>query len=252
MYTKAAKAPVAFIAPTVWQGFYIGGFAGGAYGRSDLRFAGAPTEGNDPYVFGPLGGGQIGYNHQVNAWVFGVEGDIGAANIKGSRTAGTATGLDATGTPIPGPGGFSPAYFTVQDKTSWMATATARVGYAYGRTLYYVRGGGAWEDSTVSATCSLGPTAVAPGRVCANQAGLVTAGFSAPSYTRTGWLIGFGTEFDLGKNWSAKTEYNYIGFGSHSALANDGSTVLTDKSYISQVKVGVNYRFSSQPVIAKY
>jgi opacity protein-like surface antigen len=133
-----------------------------------------------------------------------------------------------------------------------MATATARVGYAYGRTLYYVRGGGAWEDSTITATCSLGPTAAAPGRICANQAGVQTAGYGTGSRTRTGWLIGFGTEFDLGKNWSAKTEYNYIDFGSRSSLLSDGTTILTDKAYISQVKVGVNYKFSPAAVIAKY
>ena len=255
MYTKAVKAPGAFIAPTNWTGFYIGGFAGGAYGRTEIGFAGAPTEGSKPYVFGPLGGGQIGYNYQYPSnWVIGVEGDIGAASIKGGRTAGTITGLDVNGNVV----GFSPAYFTLNDKTSWMATATARLGYALGRTLYYVRGGAAFEDSSSTASCVLGPTAVLPGigggiaRACVNQAGFITPGFSTSSYVRTGYLLGFGSEFDLGKNWSAKTEYNYIGFGSHSALASDGTTTLTDKSYISQVKVGVNYKFTPGAVIAKY
>lgn len=252
-YAKAVKAPVAFIAPTNWTGFFIGGFAGGTYGRTDIGYAGAPTEGSKPYVFGPLGGVQIGYNHQFpNNWVIGVEGDIGAASIKGGRTAGTLTGLDATGTPIAGPGGFSPAYFTLNDRSNWMATATARVGYSLGRTLYYVRGGAAFADSTISATCSLGPTATAASRACVNQAGVLTAGYNTGSYTRTGWLVGFGTEFDLGKNWSAKTEYNYIDFGTHSALASDGTTTLTDKSYVSQVKVGVNYKFTPGVVVARY
>lgn len=249
MPLKAKAAPRPLIGPTNWTGFYIGGFAGGAYGRTDIGFLGAPTQGDKPWVFGPLGGGQIGYNHQFsNNWVLGVEGDIGAADIKGGRTAGTATGLTAGGVPV----AFSPAYFTVQDRTHWMATASARLGYSWGRTLYYVRGGGAWEDSTVSAVCSLGPTAVAPGRSCLNQAGALTAGFDTGNRTRTGWLIGFGTEFDLGKNWSAKTEYNYTDFGSRSSLASDGTTTLTDKATISQVKVGLNYRFSPTAIVAKY
>jgi opacity protein-like surface antigen len=65
--------------------------------------------------------------------------------------------------------------------------------------------------------------------------------------------LGYGAEFDLGKNWSAKAEYDCLSFGRHTALATDGTTFLTDKSYISQVKIGVNYRFSGPAtVLAKY
>jgi opacity protein-like surface antigen len=80
----------------------------------------------------------------------------------------------------------------------------------------------------------------------------VTNGFSTPSYTRVGWTIGFGTEFDLGKNWSAKAEYDFLSFGRHTALASDGTTFLTDRSDISQVKLGVNYRFAPGAVGPKF
>jgi opacity protein-like surface antigen len=136
-----------------------------------------------------------------------------------------------------------------------MATAAARVGYASGRTLYYVKGGAAFEDSTVSLSCVYGPTAGITGvfpRTCDNSAGVVTAGFNTATYTRIGWTLGFGTEFDLGHNWSAKSEYDYIAFGSHTATASDGTTIMTDKSNISQVKVGLNYRFGPAAVVAKY
>ncbi len=36
------------------------------------------------------------------------------------------------------------------------------------------------------------------------------------------------------------------------ALASDGTTFLTDRSNVSQVKVGVNYRFGPGTVVAKY
>jgi opacity protein-like surface antigen len=85
-----------------------------------------------------------------------------------------------------------------------------------------------------------------------NQAGVVTGGFSTPWDTRVGWTVGYGTEFDLGKNWSAKAVYDYLSFGRHTALATDGTTFLTDKSYISQVKIGVNYKFTPGVVVAKY
>ena len=136
-----------------------------------------------------------------------------------------------------------------------MATATARVGYSMGRTLFYVKGGAAFENSRVSATCfnpQGGPLGVP--NLCTNQAGAVFAngtGFGTSS-TRTGWTIGYGTEFDLGNNWSAKAEYDYISFGRHTALASDGTTTIRDWSDISQVKVGLNYRFGPTTVVAKY
>ena len=81
---------------------------------------------------------------------------------------------------------------------------------------------------------------------CVNQAGTVFANgrASATSSTRVGWTVGYGAEFDLGKNWSAKAEYDYLSFGRHTALATDGTTIMSDRSDISQVKVGVNYRFT--------
>jgi opacity protein-like surface antigen len=43
-----------------------------------------------------------------------------------------------------------------------------------------------------------------------------------------------------------------MSFGSHTARASDGTSVLTDKSYVNQVKVGVNYKFTPGAVVAKY
>jgi opacity protein-like surface antigen len=259
MPVKVKAPPRPYIAPTVWSGFYVGGFAGIAAGRTDIAFVGAPGQASKPWVFGGLGGLELGYNYQLPSnWVVGVEGDIGAANVHGGRTAGTTSGL--TLTPAFGASAgsastsFSPIYFTAQDHTNWMATATGRIGYAWNRTLLYVKGGVAFEDSTVSMACTLGPTAFNPlgPKLCLNQANAITAGFSTPTITRVGWTLGYGTEFDLGKNWSAKAEYDYLSFGSHTALASDGTTFLTDKSSISQIKIGVNYRFTPAAVVAKY
>jgi opacity protein-like surface antigen len=250
------KAPVkalgTVIQPTNWTGFYVGGFLGMGYGNTDMRFVGPPNNvGNNPRILGALGGGEIGYNYQVNKWVFGVEGDLGAANLHGARTCGTTTGKDpATGTQL----AFSPAFLNCQNVVNWMATAAARIGYAWGRTLYYVKAGGAWADDKANVSCIFGPIngALGPGNsACFNQANAFTNGFST-SGTRSGWLIGYGTEFDLGKNWSAKAEYDYIAFGSRTAIANDGVSVIRDSGSLNQVKVGVNYRFTPGIVVAKY
>jgi len=236
MPTKAVKAPRPVIGATNWTGFYLGGFFGAAAGQTDITLVNTLNPGNKPRVFGALGGGEVGYNYQFgNSFVLGLEGDIGAANLHGARTAGAAL-------------------FEVQDKTNWMATATARAGYAWGRTLYYVKGGAAFEDSTVSLICHNPQGTVANGNACVLQGNVVADGTGAStSSTRVGWTVGYGTEFDLGKNWSAKAEYDYLSFGRHTAVASDGITIMTDRSNVSQVKVGVNYRFApGGVVVAKY
>jgi opacity protein-like surface antigen len=257
MPVKVKAPPHPVIAPTNWTGFYAGGFAGIAAGRTDIQFVGAPfpIAGERPWIAGGLGGLEAGYNYQFagTKWVIGVEGDVGATNLHGGRTAGTANGLVGGVS-----AGFSPAFFTLQDKTNWMATVTGRVGYAWERTLFYVKGGAAFEDSSTTVNCIFGASGQLSNgdgtfKSCINQAGAVTSGFSTPWYTRVGWTVGYGTEFDLGKNWSAKAEYDYLSFGRHTAVATDTTTILTDRSWVSQVKIGVNYKFTPGGlVVAKY
>jgi opacity protein-like surface antigen len=265
MPVKAKAAPQPYIAPTNWTGFYVGGFAGAAAGRTEVGFVGEnpTTSGSKPYVFGGLGGIEIGYNYQFpNQWMLGVEGDVGAANVRGGGTAGSSDGINPLAGGFFNGQSFSPALFTIQDNTNWMATVTGRVGYAWNRTLFYAKGGVAFEDSSLSAACIYGPTGSSSGTLACVPPGHFNgpfgpftgvAGFSTANYTRVGWTLGYGAEFDLGKNWSAKAEYDYLSFGRNTALATDGTSLLTDKANISQVKIGLNYRFSGPiAVAAKY
>ncbi|MDO9061657.1 MAG: outer membrane beta-barrel protein, partial [Bradyrhizobium sp.] len=246
------KARVKALPPVMtyvnWTGFYIGAHGGGAYGRDHIGFTGYPQVANTRTA-GLLGGGQIGYNYQLeNRFVLGVEGDASWADIKGGRTCGTDTGLDANGIP----GGFSPFFLTCNSRLNWLASATARLGYAWDRSLLYVKGGAAFTNETVSANCIVGPFNV-PGniRTCNNQAGALINSIST-SANRVGWTIGFGGEFALTANWSAKAEYNYMDFGSRTALASDGTTFLTSRTDLQVTKVGLNYRFGPGSVVAKF
>lgn len=251
MPTKAPVKALPVVSAVNWTGFYVGGFLGAAYGRSDIRFVGDPAgSGNNPWVAGGLGGGQIGYNYQVNSWVFGVEADIGGTNLHGARTCGNSIGRDAAFNPV----FFSPFLLTCDDSMNWIATAAARVGWASGRTLYFVKAGGAWAEESTSIGCAIAPANQADplfNNFCRNQANVKTLGFSTGG-NLTGWTVGFGAEFDLGKNWSAKAEYDYIDFGNRTALATDGTTFLRTATTVSEVKIGVNYRFTPQVLVAKY
>jgi opacity protein-like surface antigen len=184
----------------------------------------------------------------ANKFVLGVEMDASWADLKGGRTCGTDTGLSAAGIP----GGFSPFFLTCNTQVNWLASATAKVGYAWDRTLYYVKGGAAFLNETVSANCIVGPFNV-PGnaRTCNNQAGALINSISTQD-TRLGWTIGIGAEFALNANWSAKAEYDYMAFGTRSSLASDGTTQLTSRTDVQITKIGLNYRFGPGSVIAKF
>ena len=204
---------------------------------------------NRPWVFGPIGGIQLGYNYQfANNWVLGFEGDIGAADVHGGRSAGTQWPrsrhdlglLSACRTRPPGWPRRRPA-----SAMPWAARCSTARAAPRSKTAACLRPASIRKVRR----CSL----LLP-NLCFNQAGVVFAngtGFGTSS-TRVGWTIGYGTEFDLGKNWSAKAEYDYISFGSHTALASDGTTTIRDRADISQVKVGLNYRFGPTAVVAKY
>jgi opacity protein-like surface antigen len=245
-YAKApVKAPVAVYGTSNWTGFYGGVYAGAAFGRTDIAFANAPVPtSSSPYVVGPIGGVQAGYNHQVNNWVFGVEGDVGLARLHGGRPCGLDDGTGNVN-------GFNPLLQECNDRMNWMATLTGRLGYAYGRTLFYVKGGAAWADGRVKVDC-IDATSQPCFNVNGNQYPLFNANGTETTYAdynRVGWVIGYGTEFDLGKNWSAKAEYDYTRFGKQTKLAVDGETLLYSSSSISRVKVGLNYRFGGETAV---
>jgi opacity protein-like surface antigen len=131
----------------------------------------------------------------------------------------------------------------------WIASVTGKVGYAFGRTLFYGKAGVAWDHQDFSATCNLGPqNGVLVQQQCNNPAGNITNLISV-SNNPVGWTIGYGVEFAIAANWSAKAEYNYFDFGTKSLTASDG-TQINSGLHMSAVKVGVNYRFGEPSAIA--
>ncbi|ABE38251.1 Outer membrane autotransporter barrel [Rhodopseudomonas palustris BisB5] len=226
LYTKAAKAPVLVRSAYNWTGFFIGGSFGALNGRTDWTFQPVGTR-TDPRFAGAIGGGQIGYDHQFGKWVVGVEGNLFATNANGAR---------------PCPNGV---FFTCENNVSWMGTATAKLGYAFwDRSLWYVRGGGAFGDLKVTTNCNTGP-------VVPNPAFLVVAGCGeSASRNRAGWTIGFGSEFALSKNWTVRAETNYFDMGRERYTLPTSTIDVKENGFISTV--GLNYRFAPTALVAKY
>src|SRR5262245_35929992 len=86
MPVTAPRAPV----PIYYNGsgFYVG--ANGGYGWGTSKWIDDPGFGGSDLgshrTRGATVGGQIGYNWQTGNWVFGFEGDVNWANLKGSHT----------------------------------------------------------------------------------------------------------------------------------------------------------------------
>src|SRR3954452_24481909 len=81
-----AKAPPMVASPLYdWAGFYAGLHVGHDWGRAHVIDNGVLTEDAAP-MNGVIGGALAGINWQAWAFVFGLEGDFGVANLRGSGT----------------------------------------------------------------------------------------------------------------------------------------------------------------------
>jgi opacity protein-like surface antigen len=216
-----AKAPIDKAAPAQtpynWTGLYIGPYLGADWGYTNWTFRddGGTT---NPRFAGLLGGGEIGYNYQTGKWVFGVEGDAGATNSRGAR---------------PCPTGF---FYNCEIDTDWLATATARVGYAYwDRLLMYAKGGAAIAQDRAESWCNTVSQPTVP------AAGLTGCPSQSDSKVKAGWTVGLGSEFGLMQNVSVKGEIMYFDLGSDRYNIAGIPTDIQRNGFISTL--GLHVRF---------
>jgi outer membrane immunogenic protein len=132
------KAPPIVQAAYDWSGFYIGINGGGATSRIDWNADGFGDEGRHDASGGTVGG-QIGYRWELSSWVFGVEAQGNWADFKGSNAS------------LQFPGQVN------QTKIDSFGLFTGQIGYAWDRTLFYVKGGGAVTDNKYTAVSTLPP-----------------------------------------------------------------------------------------------
>jgi outer membrane autotransporter protein len=231
------KAPV--VQPVAWEGFYVGAIGGAEQGRARWGYPGGSA---DPRVAGILGGAQAGYNWQRGPWVFGLEGEWSWTDAKGGVGCGPLSVNPATF--IVGP----LWEMTCNARQSWVASITPRIGLAWDRSLFYLKGGIAFAEQEFSATCNFGSNNgvnIGVGeQVCAPVAPTsitsISNGFSA-SDVRSGWTIGLGAQFALTPNWSTRAEIDYVDFGQRTLIASDGTPVNVG-IHSWQAKIGVDYR----------
>jgi len=280
------KAPVYVDPGYNWSGFYLGANVGYSWGRSSstlsLIDAGAIVNSASTSfdMNGVIGGGQIGYNWQNSNWVFGLEADIQGSGQKGNTSTscpgGPATSTTTTLAAVNGPcslGHFGdtvagnvaalPVTDSLSEKLQWFGTVRGRIGPTITPTfLAYVTGGLAYGEVSATNTVS-GVNITNPGGQGVNGGTVLTpvSGSFSNSSTRFGWTVGAGVEGVVSGNWTAKLEYLYVDLGNVSGsfvtpVIGPSGGFLTS-SYSSHItdnilRVGLNYRFNSTAVVAKY
>lgn len=269
MAVKARPLPVAAQVFS-WTGFYVGANVGGAWtpnsGDSDFgtlfpSFAVVPPVAPIITIIpgqlgtlpgggsrsGVIGGGQIGYNWQVQQVVFGLEADAVGTDLKGSGGS-ISRSFGAPLFPV------TVTQTTTIDtgRINWMASFRGRLGYAVDRVLFYGTGGAAVaEFGGASATVVNGPGIGLP-------AGTFTS-TNGGSTTRWGWTVGGGIEWAFANQWSLAGEYRHTDFGRQGATVNIpdgfggtfGTLTTNSRLTVDQATARLNYRFGG-PVVAKY
>ena len=209
-YTKAP--PQMMAAMYDWSGFYIG--VNGGWGQSRERYDWLGYSLVSANANGGTVGGQIGYNWQAGALVFGLEAQGNWADLSKSY-------VDP----------FNLAW-SVGTKVDALGLFTGRLGYAANNALFYVKGGAAVVSNNYWAAF--------------NNVNFLTA-----SSTRWGADVGIGFEYGFAPNWSFGVEYNHAWLGNQNnnwSNHNWRYTTVNVGQDLDLVTARINYRFGGGAV----
>ena len=192
-----------------WTGYYVGATIGDGFGKASFLDPAVFTDGTGRFVDvspkGFLAGGYAGVNYQVGSIVWGVDADFVGSWAKG-------TGVD----PLPAAGSN-----LLQVEVMWTGTATARVGWAVDRLLFYGKAGAAFlfHRDTISGA-NLG------------EGSAVTAT----------WTVGGGIDWAVTEHWIARLDYEYINAPTKAfELTPPAASEMGVK--FNEIRVGMAYKF---------
>jgi high affinity Mn2+ porin len=226
--------------PPDWTGFYVGGQAGFAGGRSSWAASATdrpesprkgalnfyepfnPWTGTGSYFMGLQGG----YNLMLpSRLVMGIETDVIAPSAIG--------GDERVRTRVLGP--------ALYDEEMLIAgTVRGRIGYAFGNWLPYVTGGFAWTFDRLAFNDT--ESTIATSRL------LRPATFDHQLLWRLGWTIGAGIEFPFAPNWTLRAEYLFTDFGNQGTTLPTAAQRVDANLSVSEIRFGLNYKLPTDRV----
>lgn len=218
--------------PAIIEGYNWSGFYGGLNAQYMWNSWGWP--GQNPYVAPPnpcgdcgppnqnlsgaMLGGTIGYNHQIDRFVIGVEGDFDFGNIKDSQRDGN--------------------YIVETSKIENFASIRGRVGVLLTPALLaYATGGVAFENLEYGESCPEPAAVAAVGTWCSRHGPYKLS----KSQWNTGYVVGGGFEWMVAKQISLKLEGLYADFGTNEYSLGDPLSTKKIDSSESILRIGVNY-----------
>ena len=265
-----AVAPAPYVAPVfTWTGFYVGVNAGAAWHGHDncpgLYNYSSAIIGSRVTAFAPActsddtsftGGVQAGFNWQMGAVVFGLEGDVNWVGNDSRRGYGSYAFAPVSSTNY---------YYTLdgQAQSNLLAGIRGRLGWSFDRALLYVTGGAAFRNSGSNDTIYAYDSATG---------GVLKATYGGNTdRSNVGWSLGGGLEWAFTNNVSLRVEYLHSQFNRNNGLYTNTYTVTTtppldftkyafrndsSRDSVDVVRFGINYRFGGPvapaPVLARY
>jgi outer membrane immunogenic protein len=215
LYGGYKDVPV-YAQPLPWQGFYAGGFLGGAWNSIEPASNVVILGGGGTIPIGTIndsgffGGVQLGYNVQVSNFVYGIEADFGGMDTGANQNF------------------FDPAtparVLHVKSSGGFYGDITGRAGIVLGGAMLYAKGGFAFFTGDVRITDSFDS-------------------IRQDSGTFTGWTIGGGAEYLIAPQWTVKAEYQFFDFDNNNFSCCTGAATGRIENALTSntVKIGFNY-----------
>jgi len=210
------SSPRGYVAPFSWSGFYLGVHAGGAWADTDWTLTSPPVALIEPLKTKPsgfAGGGQIGVQHQWGSLVAGIEVSYSGADLDETVNSVAVADRSRSG------------------KINDIFLASVRLGYAFDRSLLYVKGG--YANAEVDLSSHVVST------------GVLT---SSSSKREDGWNLGAGWEHALTRNVIVGVQYDFIHLDGTNRLGVDRNGFATTNHLnvdtdISVVTARLSYKF---------
>ena len=197
-----------------WSGLYFGANVGGIAIDSNIGVPGHPTSSASPQGTTLTFGGQIGYRHQFDRIVVGLQGDAGWQD----NSVSTAELYGASG-----------QYWDL--RSNWHGSIQGSLGLAFDRAMIYGMGGIAFTNIDGCGNLTSGAMDACDPQV------LYSGG-------RTGWTIGGGLAYALTDSLSTNVEYHYADYGSVSYDTPHTSSHQTTVDYHPHTfTLGLQYKF---------